>query len=418
MPINRTYTDVYQDGQRRIKNNTPLNNFNQQGITRAFLDILALEVEKIYNDLDFIYTSFDPTRASGSDLDKLGLLVGERRTGSTTATDITDTNFYFYIDSRVDWNFQKLFNELYSYDEIDVLESNGYITRTNGVISTFVLPAGIIVGNSDKTITYTTTDQITFNATDTKKYVGIVASSSGPDYNVSSNTLITHSISLIPELVKVASMIKCTNTFPIQNGSYSMTDDEFRYIISTARSALMTNELAIRRAALSIPGIRDILFEKNKFGNGTISIIVDGISPLISNGLLSAVKESVEQKMSFGDVLFVSAPEYIGVELNFNISIDPSISDTLSIRTQARNTVIQYINNLPIGGEIVWNQLVSTIMSISGVIDFIPVSFRCGKYDPIYKINKEQIILRFINQSAKYNEKFYCDVGLITTCLA
>jgi len=64
MPINRTYTDVYQDGQRRIKNNTPLNNFNQQGITRAFLDILALEVEKIYNDLDFIYTSFDPTRAS------------------------------------------------------------------------------------------------------------------------------------------------------------------------------------------------------------------------------------------------------------------------------------------------------------------------------------------------------------------
>mgnify|MGYP001188635700 CR=1 FL=1 len=418
MPISRTYLEVYRDGQRRLRNNTPVTNFNQQSLSKAFLDIMSVEVEKIYSDIDFIYSSLDPTRASGSDLDKLGLLVGVKRNEATVAVDETDTNFYFYIDLKVDWNIQKLIYSLYSEQEIDLLESNGYVVKTNGYVSRLILPRGIVISNYDNTITYTTIDEITFDADDTSKYVGIIATGTGPEYNVISNILINHNISTIPELIKLASMIKCTNTFPIQNGSYSMTDDEYRYNISIAKSALNSNELSIRKSALEIPGIRDILFEKNKFGNGTINIIVDGVSPLISDGLLLAVKENVQKNMAFGDVLFVSSPEYIGIELNFNIELELGITDSLSIRNQARNTVIQYINNLTIGGEIIWNQLVANVLEIDGIKDFIPVYFKCGKYDPVNKINKEQIILRFVNQTAKYNEKFYCDAGMITTCIA
>ena len=101
MATRRNYASIYQDGRIRIQNNTPVNNFNPQGITKAFLDILALEMERAYDNAEYIYNAIDPTRAVGRDLDRLGFLVGEQRQNSITAADFTETNFYFYIDKKI-----------------------------------------------------------------------------------------------------------------------------------------------------------------------------------------------------------------------------------------------------------------------------------------------------------------------------
>lgn len=411
----RTYADVYRDGKKRVTDFTPANNFNSTGLTRALVDMQAVEMDRLYDIADYIYRAFDPTRSIGSDLDKLGLLVGENRLESVVATDFTYTNFHFMIDSRLNWSVQDLIEQNYTPEERDILEDAGYITRTGNSITGLILPVGTIVQNTGGTITYTTTQETTLVGI-APGYATIVANAAGSNSNVQTNVLIAHKINTIPELRKIAHFIKCTNTYPIQNGAFSLTDDEFRYNIATSKAAIPTNELSVRRAALSVPGVRDVIFQRHKFGNGTYHVIIDGVSPLISNGLITSVEERLRQTSSFGDNVFVTAPEYLGVELKFFIRTDPTIHNDSFLRDTTIRVILQYINDLPIGGEIIWNQIISDIIEIEGIEDVIPSEFKYGKYDPLTKINKKQTILRFMNQRAKYNQKWYTDSGLITCC--
>lgn len=416
MAIRRNYLNIVEDGRTRLEQNSPVNNFNNQGISKAFLDILGIELERYYDNLEYVYKAIDPTKANGTDLDKIGYLVGETRTDSVTPSDYSTTNFYFYIDPRINMGLSMMIKRSYTFEERSILVSRGFIINdTNGDPQTLVIPKGTVIQNFDGTISYTTVTDV--NVTDSDSYVGIVATNSGPNFNVQTNTLVAHTLAQIPELRKISQFIKCSNRFPIQNGKYSLTDEEFRYRISTARSAIKGNELSIRRAALSVPGIRDILFEKNKFGNGTINIIVDGVSPITSQGLIDAVKEKIQQELSYGDVVFVDRPSYLGVELNFGIIPEISATDVTSIRQQVRSAIIQYINDLPIGGEIIWNRIIDVAMDIPGVEDIIPKLFKYGQYDIFNKINRDQSVLRFQNQKANYTEKWYTDSGLVQCCV-
>ncbi len=416
MPVlRRTYTDVYRDGKKRLRDNTPLNNFNRQGITRGYLDMLGREMDSLYDTADYIYRAGDPTKAHGADLERNGFMVGESRTAAVVATDFTYTNFHFKIDPRLGWGIQKLIEQNYTPEERNVLEDNGFIIRTGSTIDYLIIPQGTIVSNTGETISYTTSSQAVLTGT-SYGYVPVVASSLGADSNVQSNVLISHRLNTVPELNKIAHFIKCANTFPIQNGSYALSDDEYRYNITTARIAIPTNEVAIRRAALSVPGVRDILFERHKFGNGTLHLIIDGVSPIISFGLLEAVKERVTQAASSSDNIFVTAPEYLGVELSFHIQTSPGINNDGYLRESAKDVIIQYINDLPLGGTIIWNQIVSDVLAIEGIDDFFPSVYKYGEYNPVTKINSKQVILRFMNQRSKYNQIFYCDSGLITAC--
>ena len=416
MPARRSYISITQDGRTRLEQNSPVNNFNAQGLSKAFLDIMGIELERYYNSLEYIYRAIDPTRATGSDLDKLGYLVGETRKDAVTASDYSDTNFYFYIDPRINMSLSSMIKKSYSYEERSILVSRGFlINDSNGEPQSLVIPKDTIVQNFDGTVSYTIINDI--NISNDDAYVGVISTSSGPVGNVQTNSLVAHTLAQIPELRKISQYIKCSNRYPIQNGKYSLTDEEFRYRIATARSAIRANELSIRRAALSVPGVRDILFEKNKYGNGTINIIVDGVSPLTSQGLIEAVKEKVQQELSYGDTVYVDRPSYLGVELDIGIVTKLGVTDELSIRQQAKSAIIQYINDLPIGGEIIWNRIIDVVMDVDGIEDVIPKSFKYGEYDIFNKIIRNTVILRFQNQKGSFDNKFYCDSGTITCCV-
>lgn len=416
MAMRRNYLNIVQDGRTRLEQNSPVNNFNAQGISKAFLDVMGIELEKYYNSLEYVYRAIDPTKATGSDLDKIGYLVGETRLGATTASDYSNTNFYFYIDPRINMGLAPMIKRSYTYEERNILVTNGYLVNdANGEPIYIIIPKDTVVQNFDGTVAYTTINSV--NLTNDDSYIGVVSTSSGPGGNVQTNSLVAHTLQQIPELRKISQYIKCSNRFPIQNGKYSLTDEEFRYRIATSRSSIKANELSIRRSALSVPGVRDILFEKNKYGNGTVSIIVDGISPLTSQGLIDTVKEKVQQELSYGDTLYVDRPAYLGVELDVGLLTKIGIVDELSTRQAAKSAIIQYINDLPIGGEIIWNRIVDVVMSVDGIEDIIPKTFKYGEYDIFNKINRNQVILRFQNQRADYTEKWYTDSGLVQCCV-
>ena len=76
MPIRRTLLDIKTDGKIRIENNTPINEFGPTSISNAFLDMIAVETSRVYDEIEYLHKAIDPTRNYGKELDSLGYMVG------------------------------------------------------------------------------------------------------------------------------------------------------------------------------------------------------------------------------------------------------------------------------------------------------------------------------------------------------
>jgi hypothetical protein len=289
----------------------------------------------------------------------------------------------------------------------------GYIDDVDN-ITYFKIPKGTAVSNVSESATYTTIEDTFIRSDSNEAYVPVISSNTGTFSNVQANELTKHSLSLNSFLKNVALYINCTNRYPITNGSDSMTDVDLRYQISLAGASIGSNEINIRRKLLNIPGVRNITYTRGKYGNGTVEVIVEGVSPIVSEGLLRAVEESVNSSFGGGDKSYVYRPEYQGVELNINVFTDIGI-DQATVIDPIKNNLVAYINDIPMGDDIIWNQLVDIIMT-GPVKDFIVSYFKLGEYDIFNKMNKNQKVLRYANQKQKYNQKWYCDTGMISCC--
>ncbi len=416
MAIKRTYLDVKTDGKIRVKANTPVNDFGPTSISNAFLDVIASETDTIYNELEYIHRSIDPTRNYGKELDNLGYMVGASRDDAVIAIDESDTNFYFYIDKRTNMTSpQQLIDALYpikTHSNIrERLQTAGYINNATNPTE-LRIPAGTKVFNKDRTISYSTLTTAVISTTDA--YTGVISTKEGTTSNIQSNVLIKHDMGDLALLTNIAKYILCANVFPIQTGGNGSSDAEYRYKIAMKPQERSINEQTIRSATLAIPGVRNLYFTRSLYGYGTIGVLLEGTSPLISNGLIKIVKSRLAA-LSGNDAVFVFAPEYKGIEMAFDITTKIGYNGD-TINETVRSNIITYINNIPIGGTIVWNDVVSIIMNVEGVFDFMTNYFKLGEYNPYQKLNKKQIVLRTINQRSYETDKFYTDKGLIKVC--
>lgn len=417
MPTRRNFLDIQHDAKYRLENHTPITSFNNLGTAFNLINVLGNEVEKIYDEAEYLFTINDITKAYGRDLDNLGRIIGAERSDATTANDQTYSNFYFYIDTRLGIDIGTLIDRVYPiathFNIRQRLQDQGYIDDAT-VPTQLKLPEGLYVSSEDRRILYITEEPTYITNTISEAYVPIISSVVGVGANIGANVLVKHALNEVNIIKELSKYILCTNRYPISNGYNGTNDDEFRYNLSLNRVNRGANEAAIRQVALSVPGVRNVLFERARFGNGTFNLIIEGTSPLISEGLINAVRERV-QSITGGDAVYVHRPEYIGVELNIDIISDLGIEiDT--IRENIRQDIISYINDIPIGGRIIWNRIVDIIIR-DGVQDFTTSYYKMGEYDIFSKINLNQMVLRESNQGSKYNEKFYTDPGLISLCV-
>jgi len=417
MATRRNFIDVQNDAKYRLENFTPVTSFENLSTSMTLINILSNETEKLYDEAEYLFSINDITRAYGRDLDNIGRIIGSERGDATTSNDMTYTNFYFYLDTRLGIDIGTLIDRVYPtsthYNIRQRLEDQGYIDNKD-VPTQLKLPRGMYVSSDDRRILYTTVEDAYLTNDSNEVYVPVIATATGSGQNVGANVIIKHSLNEVNIIKDLSKYILCTNRFPITNGSNTVSDDDYRYNMSISRINLGANEVAIRQAALSVPGVRNVLFERARFGNGTFNLIVEGVSPLVSEGLVTTVKERV-QSIVGGDSVYVHRPEYIGVELNLDLITEVG-TDTDLLRETVRNDIISYINDTTIGGRLIWNQLVDIIIR-EGVIDFVLSYYKFGEYDIFNKINLNQIVLRPSNQGANYNEKFYIDAGLCSICV-
>jgi len=120
--------------------------------------------------------------------------------------------------------------------------------------------------------------------------------------------------------------------------------ETFRYRIVTAiNQAARDNIIAIRVAALNVPGVSDVKIHSGFYGPATVAAFVEAQNGVIpTQSQLDLVYDSIAPRLAEGISLYVSRPEYLDVRVRavvFVNSINPTLAS--NITNQIRDRIVQ-----------------------------------------------------------------------------
>lgn len=160
------------------------------------------------------------------------------------------------------------------------------------------------------------------------------------------------------------------------------SDDNYRYRISQqVLSFEKANETAVRLAALSVDGVRDVITKPFTYGTGSFSIYVVSEQPITPNSILEAVRNSVYSVAGYGIRFEVLSPDIIDVMMNILVSFQARTTETDKniILANARTKVISYINSRTVGQPLVVSEIENAIRDVSAYITSVNIaSMRIG----------------------------------------
>ena len=406
----RTPSEILTEAYNRVLANTPIKNLTPGSTARAILETVSIAQGRQYSEVAYNLAQAYVSTAVAEHLDMIGGMLGVYRGGAKVPFDDTYSNFRFKIDPATGLTAGAVASNINAW-----LTRNGLTSSIVGVDS-FTIPAGVTIKPG-----YITTANAVFSSTDTYAFVPVVATSSGTEMNVSPGALKTHNIvNLYQEFSPVASILLCENLLPITNGANIESDRDYRYrIVNKPLSSANANETAIRLAALSVPGVADVLVKKFSRGVGTIDVFVLGVDPVVNNGVLGAVREVVEKVAAAGIRVSVSRPVLRSLQLTISPTWSPLTTDATknSLREQVKQLVVADINSIEIGGSFIVNAVIRDILGLSSsIIDAAVTNMIVGEYDADkMKIFRKSPVF-VTNQSLYWDEKFFTSSNMVTVC--
>lgn len=376
MPLfSKTKEDLVSEVLTKLNQNTNITQMTPGGKARFFLETTSKEQtdQMALFDLNLLqpYLQY----ADGRYLDFFGDMLNLPRLESTHA-ETTSDNFMFYVASGT-------FGDL-------------------NAGATFIIPAGRIVTTvpfdgvtvtpgleEQPVIRYRTTVPVECDPSASFAYCNIRADLEGKLSSVPRNTINKHNVEGFPE-----GSLKCTNNFSIDNGDERESDTSYRYrLLQVFRSKEKGTRAALRLAALSVPGVSDILMVNFEQGPATFSIYVKGLTAVPSPQLLSNVSESVNRVTSEGVRPYVLAPVVIGMEFVIGVNWQAKTGVETKTRQYAamRDAMESYLISLEIGEPEDLDDLIPVLTSAA------PNVMSIGKIKP----NKFEEV--FIYRSSPYN---------------
>jgi uncharacterized phage protein gp47/JayE len=149
------------------------------------------------------------------------------------------------------------------------------------------------------------------------------------------------------------------------------SDSNLRFRVRSQLTANATgNATAVRIAALAVPGVADIRILPNRAGLGTFDVVVYGISPSVSDSILTSVQARVDVVTAMGCRAIVVPPRLVGLSLTTSIRFAPGTpqSDKNQILITIESSVRDYVNNLLPGQQLSVNVLAQRVLSVSNSI--------------------------------------------------
>ena len=417
--VTRTQNDILRDARENLVQHVGISADNETSTSLNMLKSMSKEVSSMWDRMNSLLRNGFITTAFGAYLDEIGVLVQEPRSSFKRAMDLGSNNLKFYLDESYARDITDLLNRYLTLNDRTKLLEQGVIDSATNP-SLINLPSAIVVSNQDSNITYTTMNPMTLTNNQTWDYTPLIATGVGSIFNVSPGSLSKHNLSsMFPILAKITAGLKVKNLFGIRNGDDTESDENYRFRLSNkVVSAVAANSSSIRQAVLSVPGVVDISMITRTHGNGTFTLFPKSVDPILSDGIMLAVRSSVESVMAGGSIPYVEAPEYLAIAFNIELRFLPG-ADINALFSNARLTVMDYINNLDLGGEIVINEIIQRVMSLDDkIMDMNIPQFGFGFYDRQTGAITSYTPLRLMNQIADWNQKWYTNSSLCGLCQA
>jgi len=338
MPIqNPQSASVFQADILSQMQGTGVTQLNPGGKARAFGDIVGSEMGGLelrsYAALGQSLLPF----ATADNLDFLGEMYGVTRLdGSTAASDASEDNFTFYVQSG----------------------TFGSINGGNDII----IPAGTVLSTGVSTGTaYTTDASVLLPATSSSVSFSATCTSDGSSGNIPAASLTSHNFQGYTDF-RYGSLL-VTNDFGVISGADPELDDNYRYRISLKLSSKNgAAEADLRLAILQVPGIQDMVFVREA---GTYICYVYASSPTVSTGTMQMVQAQMNTATAWPIVGTAVQPDLVGISLTTTLTF---VSGATSGQQQAAianamTAAQNYINNLTVGQTFVINQIADQILS-------------------------------------------------------
>ena len=417
--ITRSQSDILRDSRQNLTQNVGITADNPTSTSLNLLQSMAQEVSSLWNYMNGVLSNGFLSTAYGAALDEFGVLLQEPRQGSLRAMDLSSTNVKFYMDETYASNITDLLTRYFTVSDRTSLFAAGIIDSVTNP-SLINIMANLTISSADGSASYTTMNAMVISNANDFDFTPVIANGIGSRYNVSPGVLTVSTLtSVTPIFSKITNAIKVTNLYGIRNGNDSESDDNYRFRLSNkVVSAVTGNEASIRKAVISVPDVVDMSLVPRTHGNGTFTIFPQTIDPILSDGVMLAVQTSVNSVMSIGSVCYVEAPSYLAVAFNIQLRFLPG-ADTGTIFTNARLAVMNYINNLSLGGQIIINEIIQIVMSLdTHIMDMSIPGFGFGNYDRSTGVISNYMPLRIMNQQADWNQKWYTNSNLCALCQA
>jgi len=333
-----------------LSQNTDITYFADGSIARALVEASNLEISRLQQFISTMLDNSFISKASGIYLDMFGEMLGVMRIRDRRAVIASDDKVIrFYVTSGT------LGSRLVVSDP-----------------AVGVIPAGTTIQNSDGSVVYTVSENVTFPSNHKYVYVPAVAQSIGTEFNVGANQLTIHSLN--------NSDVKVTNDIAISSGTDLESDEEYRFRLSRTMTARYgSNATAVQLAAIAQAGVSRTELLQYSRGAGTFDVLVVPQGNRVSRQTLENTRIAVEQVVAFGISPKIKEPEYVPVQISIQLQFkDGTTTGTkLNANTSVQSAVLQYIGTIPLGGQLIINQLRATVLNADANIKDLQIVELC-----------------------------------------
>jgi len=368
--LKKNNADILSQALRKISLSSSISATNPGSVARAITEAITTELGDMYDILDYNLNQNILSTATGAALDLFGSLYGVTR---KTINDLA------IIDKKLGAFI--FFTQTPAPFDIKIPSGTNVYTDATTYIG--------------RTFSYKTQEETTILMGRKVAYTGLIPNFSDSVFTAAPNSLILHDFASPP-----GATVFCTNPKTISQLINYEEDDSYRArIIKQIRVNASGTVQAVRFAALSVAGVRDISIGQTPYGMGSFEAIVVPERNVNTKQVSSQVTAAMESVRPLGTRMFVRLPTTKPVDISVDLIIPMAGNNQITENAIQRANVgiVRYLNSLMPGEQLVYNRLISTILESTSIIkDVIVKRFSINgseltrrNYKPAYD---EQII--------------------------
>ncbi len=335
----KSLTQLNSDSLQYLAENTNITYLAPGSISRGLVEATNAEISRLQEYIFSNQSNCYITTAAGYYLDLIGEMLGVKRLPARAGSvNASDQNIQFYVTNGILG---------------DALPDPGNLNQGK-------IPSGTSISTTDGTITYRTIEDTYFPRGYKSVFVSAISDKIGEQYKVGRGKLLQHNAG-------VGAFV--TNLKSIDNAAAAETDAEYRYrLVNSVASRPTSNELAIRLAVLGASDISNVVLQQYARGAGTFDALLVPVGNSVSFASSEGVRRSIEAVSAFGVSARVKQPDYVF----FRISIQLIPQDGANLgavdasRIRAKNAVLDYIDTIKLGGELIINRVRAAVIDSVG----------------------------------------------------